>query len=64
VQGEAPARRKVPETCRNGFWRKAASTRSGRKRMEQFLAKSRFHAQWREQANKNYRTGLILLLLQ
>jgi hypothetical protein len=29
VQGEAPARRKVPETCRNGFWRNAAATRSG-----------------------------------
>jgi hypothetical protein len=29
VQGVAPARRKVPETCRNGFWRKMPATRSG-----------------------------------
>jgi hypothetical protein len=31
VQGVAPARRKVPETCRNGFWRtkRTSATKNG-----------------------------------
>jgi hypothetical protein len=49
VQGEAPARWKVPETCRNGFWRNAPTTRSGINRTERFLAKRAHHAQWHQQ---------------
>jgi hypothetical protein len=54
VQGEAPARRKVPETCRDGFWRKQTrqngSWQSSREaplgRLAKQTKKRTRHAQW------------------